>query len=480
MKRLFILTLVLSLIAAPVSGAEQALDSVSSQEMSEVVEHVSLVEQLRKKIAQLNYRLYSLQTNTESAKGSLEDIREAIDNLEGLIEELEVKVAQKEKGIRNVKTQTERKKMEIEDLEEEVQILELQLVDQKKTVSELMTLLYMKEGVYYDQGEVNAVKVLASTDSVSETLQEMTYLDILKTEQEAQMQRMLELDTELKANWQALRTKRDELDRLDETLAEELRIAEDELQSQKGLLTETRVEEAILESMLIASDGREEDIVDTIEIYQKSLENLLGKRSLLSEEQKALIEVIELEQLSDEEVSVEEITDFVDLQWPVSPSRGITAYFHDEGYVNAFGVDHYATDIRANQGSIVTAPADGVVYDVRMPNGPEYAYVMIAHRKGIMTLMGHMSEIRVQIGEFVAQGQPIGLSGGMPGEKGSGYRTTGPHMHFEVWDNGARIDPLSIMPLDQIPADDLPEGYESRVQSQLEDRIRSIQEGLSS
>ena len=42
----------------------------------------------------------------------------------------------------------------------------------------------------------------------------------------------------------------------------------------------------------------------------------------------------------------------------------------------------------------------------------------------------------------VLRGQVLGKTGAMPGTPGAGVRTTGPHLHFEVWQDGVRVDPL--------------------------------------
>ena len=60
--------------------------------------------------------------------------------------------------------------------------------------------------------------------------------------------------------------------------------------------------------------------------------------------------------------------------------------------------------------------------------------VVIDHGWGVFTAYDHLSEIQVQPGEVVRTGQVIGLGG----ETG---RTTGPHLHWEVWVGGVQVDP---------------------------------------
>jgi murein DD-endopeptidase MepM/ murein hydrolase activator NlpD len=66
-------------------------------------------------------------------------------------------------------------------------------------------------------------------------------------------------------------------------------------------------------------------------------------------------------------------------------------------------------------------------------------YVVIVSADGIETLYAHLSSISVTAGETVVQGQQVGVIGD------TGY-STGVHLHFEVIDNGARVNPLSYLP----------------------------------
>ena len=59
---------------------------------------------------------------------------------------------------------------------------------------------------------------------------------------------------------------------------------------------------------------------------------------------------------------------------------------------------------------------------------------MIDHGNGYITLYGHMSSVAVYNGQYVSQGDTIGYVGS------TGW-ATGPHLHYEIWSGGSRIDP---------------------------------------
>ena len=65
--------------------------------------------------------------------------------------------------------------------------------------------------------------------------------------------------------------------------------------------------------------------------------------------------------------------------------------------------------------------------------------MIILSPAGIETLYAHLSSIAVSPGQQVSQGQTIG-NGGC-----TGY-CTGNHLHFEVIDNGVRVNPLAYLP----------------------------------
>jgi murein DD-endopeptidase MepM/ murein hydrolase activator NlpD len=85
-------------------------------------------------------------------------------------------------------------------------------------------------------------------------------------------------------------------------------------------------------------------------------------------------------------------------------------------------------------GTVVTAPADGVVVFANRDSG--YGrLIKINHGYGYTTLYGHLEKFLVKEGAKVTRGQPIGKVG-MSG------RTTGPHLHYEVWKDGEKQNPL--------------------------------------
>ena len=98
---------------------------------------------------------------------------------------------------------------------------------------------------------------------------------------------------------------------------------------------------------------------------------------------------------------------------------------------------HAGVDIAAPFGARVYASGAGVVLFSGWKGG--YGrYVCLDHGNSYVSGYGHMSELAVESGDLVEQGDIIGYVGS------SGY-STGPHLHFEVFYNGEDINPLSVL-----------------------------------
>jgi murein DD-endopeptidase MepM/ murein hydrolase activator NlpD len=99
---------------------------------------------------------------------------------------------------------------------------------------------------------------------------------------------------------------------------------------------------------------------------------------------------------------------------------------------------HSGIDVAAGAGAQVVAPADGVVVLAGPPAfSLEGNLVIVDHGMGLNSAFLHLATTRVQVGQAVRQGDPIGTVGATG-------RATGPHLHWSVKWRDARIDPAPV------------------------------------
>ena len=101
------------------------------------------------------------------------------------------------------------------------------------------------------------------------------------------------------------------------------------------------------------------------------------------------------------------------------------------------GQYHKGIDFKARVGDPVLAVADGVVSFAGVKGG--YGNVVdVDHGNGYVTRYAHNSRLVVKVGDLVRVGQEVAKAG-------STGRSTGAHVHFEVWENGRVVNPRKFL-----------------------------------
>lgn len=116
---------------------------------------------------------------------------------------------------------------------------------------------------------------------------------------------------------------------------------------------------------------------------------------------------------------------------PISGGR------YTSGFGRRWGRMHKGVDWACPVGTTVYASCGGTVIQASY-NGGYGNNVVIQHPDGRMTRYAHNSKLLVHVGQHVEQGEPIALSGNTG-------RSTGPHVHFEIYINGSAVDPLKYI-----------------------------------
>ncbi len=125
------------------------------------------------------------------------------------------------------------------------------------------------------------------------------------------------------------------------------------------------------------------------------------------------------------------------LRWPIGDA-GISSLFGWRLHpLDGFRRMHHGIDLAAVPGRVVTAAARGFVVQAAWAAG--YGLMVeIRHGGDLTTRYSHLSRVLCAPGDDVEPGQGIGLVGATG-------KTTGPHLHFEVWRGGRARDPLALL-----------------------------------
>ncbi len=99
---------------------------------------------------------------------------------------------------------------------------------------------------------------------------------------------------------------------------------------------------------------------------------------------------------------------------------------------------HYAIDIAVKKGTPIKAAADGTVIFTGFTADTGFV-IILEHPKNFITVYKHNETIHKEQGDLVKSGEVIGIAGS------TGTLSTGPHLHFELWNDGFPINPINYI-----------------------------------
>lgn len=99
---------------------------------------------------------------------------------------------------------------------------------------------------------------------------------------------------------------------------------------------------------------------------------------------------------------------------------------------------HYGIDVSVAENQPVKATADGTIIFAEWTVETGYV-IIIEHDYGVLSVYKHNSTLNKKQGDMVKTGEVIAMSGN------TGEWTTGPHLHFEIWNNGHPVDPAEFL-----------------------------------
>ena len=230
----------------------------------------------------------------------------------------------------------------------------------------------------------------------------------------------------------------------DQKVIDDLKTLQVEITEKKEQLEDSKAEREAAKADLVSKKSeldkqRKQAISLVNEINDNEQENKETLAALDAEEDRILAEALRLSKKLAEEQAAQGKSPQSNpggYIWPVD-SRYITSTVGGRTSPGGIGsTNHKGTDIgRVGYTRSIYAAKAGTVI-VSQYSSSYGNYVVISHGSGNTTLYGHMSSRKVQAGQYVNQGDVIGITG-------STGHSTGPHLHFEITENGVRINPLN-------------------------------------
>ncbi len=356
--------------------------------------------------------LNELQDEISARKSQIDQINSKIDEYRDKVNQyaseaasLETDIAMIENQVALTELDIEATQVEIEAQELQVQLLEEQIKEQEAEIAVQKEIL--KEMIFElnKNDEIGFIEVLFSSNDINELFSEVENLETINAELQNALDQTKETKERLEQNKADQEDRLEDLVLLESELESQMAVLESQAQAKDVLLAYTESSEA--QYMVLLSEMRQEQqyISTQIAALQAEMDDVISQ--------------------SDEYGGETVFT------WPMDGI--ITATFHDPTYPFRHLWEHSGLDIATDWGTPVVAAAPGYVAWSRY--GSSYGnYVMIIHANGYATLYAHLSSAAVGADQYVSRGDVIGYEGS------TGF-STGPHLHFEIRENGIPVDP---------------------------------------
>lgn len=454
--------------AISVDELQQTIDLITKEAKSltgQTLKNAILLLKLKDDAAKKSRTLNRLDSDISEAKTKLQEIYDKTATLREELAAINRTTKLMEAKLRGTRMKMAETESHIAQATHDIAEKREAFIQEKKRFSDVLRLLYMHKLAYGTGGtlQTNIFKILLADSGTAKVMRRAQALSSLEKVSMELFRKLVEEQAALEQQEQSLQEKHAQLDVLHtELLLEEQDIKAQE-EAKKKLLELTRGEERLFQELLIYAQREQAQVTLELQNLRDNVQFINEKLETLKHhfDPKQFEYIVEERAKAARELGISvdlgRLAVVTELEWPVLPKRGISAYFRDPSYQRFFGVRHNAVDIRTPQGTPIHAPAPGLVYRVHDGGETGYSYLILAHPGGIQTVYGHVLEFSVEENDFVTQGQIIGYTGGTPGSHGAGWMTTGPHLHFEVLANGRWVDPLQYLPMELLPQEYRPE-----------------------
>lgn len=316
-----------------------------------------------------------------------------------------------QKKINDLQNQINQTQAEIEDTQKQIIARQQDLDNEKSKRNETIRLMY-------EQNQSNTLYIIIGSKTLSEAIDKVQYFETLENKIVKTMEEISRLKKDLESK-------------------------KINLNEKKSTLANMKSEQEAYKNGLVQQQGEKKIVLADVDAQKKQLEAQIQESKKMSVQVEAQIAQIQAQLKNSSSRTVmarDRGTSSVGFSWPIDYNY-LSAYY---GSTTPFQQFHTGLDLVNILGTPVYAAASGTVITVAdmMTNGYYYGYgkyVVIGHNARYSSLYAHLMNYAVSAGQEVKAGDVIGYMGS------TGW-STGPHLHFEVWDYGVRQNPISYLP----------------------------------
>ena len=345
-----------------------------------------------------------------------EELIKAEEQLTYVQEELSASIVQLQKmddKIREYQNTLDQVNSQYQELQQKVSESEAQLADVQEKYDKKLNLLKKRLVTIYKHGETKYLDVIMNSRNIIDFVSK--YYAV---------QKIAEMDTKTISELKETKTNLEKINNELEEAKAQMKLAKIEAEKQTVVLTNTRTVYENQKNSLSESEKQLNAQIETYKKQQEELENLIqytisGSTYELKYSGGVMI-------------------------WPTLESSYITSPYGSRLHpIQGVIKNHDGIDIGGSTGDPVYAAADGIIIYSQFNTGGYGNMVMIDHGLSvdgvkIVTLYAHGDKLLKSVGETVKQGDVIM-------EMGSTGNSTGPHVHFEVRENGTHVDPKKYL-----------------------------------
>lgn len=401
-----------------------------------------------------------VQKDKDNLEVQRENVLDEIMSLESSVKNLEEEILSLTKETNKINSEVVSIKEKIKSNESQVELLTKRIDESTHVIIDYLIYLYKKGNLIHTDGEIDNLKaVIMSSGNLDEILWDIYYKQLISLAWKNLIDKHKKYIFSLYVEQKELEESSIELKNLRKDFIIKKKLLNDKKIFKERMLEISKGKEDLYKKYIewkinIEKQLRIKEFKEKIKFDQISKEILwrywcnFVDLSKNTPETRALNWIcLELNKLLLAESKLKSFPTNVQniFEWPLAPIRWISAYFNDDGYKKQFWIDHEWIDMPIDEWSSIASVADWYVLYIEEPDSPDYAFVALKHADWFVSVYWHVSEVLVNQYDIVKAWDIIAKTGWGYGTNWAWYMTTWPHLHFQVFRDKERRDPLEYL-----------------------------------